>query len=435
MNKFWTIFKSEYLQVVKKKSFIAGIILTPLFMVAFTMLPAFLASQDVSEQTPYSIVDLDNREIGSQLAEALTRYKLEDDSTIETYPLREIYELRQSDSDSLSSLRRHLDSLILTKSLKRYIVIFPNAESNDSVLMVSKSMNFKASNRYDNRISDILTQFRLKNSNIDLPLDTLLNITHRIDMMQESPGGKTKDFMATYFGALIFVMIIFGSIIGFGQILMRSIIEEKNSRIMEVLISSVSPFQLMMGKVLGLGAANLTQVSVWGAIGFLIFLFRGAVDIPVQVSSIVFNPILIVFFVIYLLIGYIMYSTMFALIGSICTTDKETQNFIFPIVMSLMLPVILLMYIVQQPDSLITIIMSFIPFLTPTMMVARLNIVAPEVFTLSDPIIVEALIGIVTTGLTCLGLIWLTSRIFRMGILMYGKRATIPEIMKWIKYK
>ncbi len=435
MDKFWTIFKSEYAQVVKKKSFIVGIILTPVFMIGITILPAFFASQDVATQSVYSIIDVDGRGISDQFAESLARYKLEDDSTTESYRLKNIYTIPKDMPDSVSALRKHLDSLVLAKDIKRYVVIYPDAELNDSVLMVSKSMSFRASGRYDRRISDILTQLRLEQSEIDANVDTILNITRRIDMMQESPGGKTKDFMTTYFSALIFVFIIFGSVMGFGQILMRSVIEEKNSRVMEVLMSSVSPFQLMMGKVFGLGAANLTQVGIWGLIGFVLFNFRGSMEISDQISGVIFNPVIITFFVLFLIVAYVMYSTLFALVGSICSTDKETQNFIFPITMSLMLPIIVLMYIVQQPDSIATMIMTYIPILTPTMMIARINVMAPESFSFADPIVLEATIGLFTSALFAVGLIWLTSRIFRMGILMYGKRATLPEIMKWVRYK
>ncbi len=158
-------------------------------------------------------------------------------------------------------------------------------------------------------------------------------------------------------------------------------------------------------------------------------------DIPPQVSDILFNPVLMTFFVLFLLTAYVMYSTMFALIGSICNTDKETQGFIFPITMSLMLPIFVLMYIVQHPDSTVTRVMSFIPPLTPTMMIARLNISVPDSFSLANPIVLDATIGVLATMAFSLGLIWLSARVFRMGILMTGKRATLPEIMKWIRYK
>jgi ABC-2 type transport system permease protein len=226
------------------------------------------------------------------------------------------------------------------------------------------------------------------------------------------------------------------TVLGYGQILMRAVIEEKSSRIIEVVVSSVSPFQLMAGKIIGLGLASLTQVGIWVAVGAIVYGLKGNLNISGSVSEIVFNPIFIAFFVVFLILGYILYSTIFALIGSICNNDKEAQNFIFPIVMSMLLPVMLAMYVVQEPDSLIAVVLSLIPFFTPTMMILRLNIVgAGSTFTLSNPIILEAVIGIILTALTILAVTWITSKVFRIGILMYGKRATFPEIIKWVRYK
>ncbi len=435
MRKFWTILKAEYAQVVRKKSFLVGIILTPLFVIIISVLPAMLANKGISTPEKYAVIDTDGRGIGEQFVEALRRYKLDDDSTTQAYKLTQLYDLPADAATRLDSLRTVLDSAILQKQLKYYFIIYPNIEKTDSALMVSKALSFKTSARFERRISDILASMRLEDSNINLPVDSVLTMTRSIDLIMASPGGKSRDFMTIYFGAFIFIMIVFISVISFGQVLMRSVIEEKNSRVMEVLVSSVSPFQLMMGKVIGLGMANLTQIGIWVAIGLLLFFFRGAVEIPSQIAGVVFNPILIAYFVIFLIIAYIIYSSMFAFIGSICNTDKEAQNFIFPIVMSLMLPVFLLMYIVQEPDSTLSVVLSLIPIFTPTMMVARLNIIGPDVFSFADPIILEATIGVVISALFALFMIWVTGRVFRVGILMYGKRPTLPEIIKWVRYK
>lgn len=434
MRKFWTIVKAEFSQVVKKKSFLIGIILTPAFLVLITVLPALLADRGVSQPVRYAIVDIDGQGIGQRLSQAMTRYKLDDDSTTEAYNLSGLYFVPHASSDQVDSLRSALDTAIGAGRLKYYVVIFPDIINNDSALLVSKSINFRTAARFDARISGILSEMRLENSNINLPIDSVMAMTRRIEMQQASPGGKKRDFMTVYFGAFIFIMIIFMSIIGFGQILMRSVIEEKNSRIMEVLVSSVSPFQLMLGKVIGLGAANLTQIAVWVGIGAVLFLYRGALNVPAEIGGIVFNPVLIVFFILFLIIAYVMYSSIFAFIGSICNTDKEAQNFMFPIIMSLMLPVLLLMYIIQEPDSTLSVVLSMIPILTPTMMVARLNIAAPETFNLADPIILEAVIGLIIALAFTVFLVWVTARVFRVGILMYGKRPTLPEIIKWVRY-
>jgi ABC-2 type transport system permease protein len=435
MKKFWTIFAAEYAQVVKKKSFLIGIILTPAFMVLITVLPAMLMDKGISKPESYVVIDADGRGIGAQFTTSLERYKLDSDSTIDAYKLVKLYEVPPDQAKTLDSVRGILDSMLLTKQLKHYVVLMPRLEETDSILMVSKSTNFKTSTRFDRRISDILAAMRLEKSNINLSIDSVLSMTRRVEMSQVSPGGKTRDFMSMYFGALVFVMIVAMSVLGFGGILMRSIIEEKNSRVMEVLISSVSPFQLMMGKIAGLGFANLTQVGIWILIGLVLFANRSSLNIPASVGQIIFNPVLIVFFVIFLIIAYIMYSAIFAFIGSICSTDKETQNFMFPVTMSIMLPIFIMTYIVQEPESVITTVLSLIPIFTPTMMVLRVNIMSPETFSFSNPIVLEATIGVALSVLFTIGIVWVTGRVFRMGILMTGKRATFPEIMKWIRYK
>lgn len=435
MKKFWTIFSSEYAQVVKKKSFIVGIILTPAVMLLITILPAMLVNKGISAPESYVVVDADGRGIGARFASSLERYKLDSDSTVAAYKLVRLSDIPADQPQALDSIRGVLDSMLLDKRLKHYVILMPRLEETDSVLMVSKSMSFKTSARFDRRISDILAAMRLEKSNINLSIDSVLSMTRRVEMSQISPGGKTRDFTMIYFGGLVFIMIIIMSVLGFGGILMRSIIEEKNSRVMEVLISSVSPFQLMMGKITGLGFANLTQVGIWILIGLVLFANRTSLNIPANIGQMLFNPVLIVFFVVYLIIAYIMYSAMFAFIGAICSTDKETQNFMFPVTMSILLPIFIMTYIVQEPESLATTILSLVPMFTPTMMILRINIMAPETFSLGNPIVLEALIGVVLSVLFTIGIVWVTGRVFRMGILMTGKRATFPEIMKWIRYR
>jgi ABC-2 type transport system permease protein len=435
MDKFWTVFKTEYAQIVKKKSFLVGVFLTPLFIGILMFVPALLADKGIESPQAYSIIDADGRGLGQRFAKALQRYKLDNDTLTQAYALENIYTVDANDLARIDSLRVHLDSLLQNKQLKYYVIIGPRPEKTDSVLLVSRSTNFKTAARFDNRISDILSSVRLENSNINLPVDSILTLTRRIDMQQLSPGGKSRDFLTLYFTGLVFVMIIFMTVISYGQVLMRSIIEEKSSRIVEVLVSSLSPSQLMYGKILGLGAANLTQVAIWVAVGLAIFLFKGPANVPTEIIGTVFNPIYVGFFVLYLLIAYLMFSTMFAFIGSICTTDKEAQNFIFPITMSLILPIIINMSIIQDPDSTLAVVLSLIPIFTPTIMVLRLTYANLDIFSFSEPIIAQATLGLVISAVFTAFVIWLSAKVFRMGILMYGKRATLPEIVKWVRHR
>lgn len=433
MSKLWVIIKREYTQIVKKKSFLIGIVLTPLFMVAVTVLPALLAEKKSAATERIAIIDLDGQGIGERFAEEIKKYNLDDGRP--AYDVTQIYEIDPEDTIAVSSARDELDSLILAKRLKSYLVINRGIEDNDSCIMVAKSFGFRTNRRFDWNISKILSSLRLEKTNINIGIDSVLNLTRRVGFAQQAPGGKERDFLTWYMAGIVFVMIIFITVIGYGQVLMRAVIEEKSSRIMEVIVSSVSPFQLMAGKIIGLGLASLTQVGVWVAIGLTIYGFRGNLNISTDISEIIFNPVFIAYFVIYLVLGYLLYSTLFAFIGSIVNSDKEAQNFVFPITISLILPVILAMYIVQEPDSTIATTLSLIPFLTPTMMVLRLNFIGVSTFSFSTPIVLEATLGVILTALTILAVIWVTARVFRIGILMYGKRPTLPEIIKWVGHK
>lgn len=432
MNKLWVIISREYAQVVKKKSFLIGIILLPVFMIGITVLPALLANKKPATSMNMAIIDLDGRNVGEKFAEKLERYKLDDSSL--TYEVGEIYNIDASDSAKYAAVRAQLDTALESNKIKSYLVLFDGIVENDSCIVVAKSFSFRTADRFDWTITRVLTEARLANTEINLGIDSVLSLTHRTEFTQMAPGEKQRNFEIIYLAGIVFVMIIFGTVVGYGQILMRSVIEEKNSRIVEVMVSSVTSFQLMAGKIIGLGMASLTQVAIWMVIGMGIYYFRGDLSISAEISDVLFNPVLIFFFVIYLILGYLLYSTLFALIGSIVNSEKEAQGFVFPITMTVMLPIILSMYIVQEPESALAVILSLIPFLTPTMMLVRLNIISPTGFSLANPIIMQSFIGMVITILTILAAIWVAAKIFRVGILMYGKRPTLPEIIRWIKY-
>nr|MBN2277942.1 ABC transporter permease [candidate division Zixibacteria bacterium] len=433
MSKLWIVISREYAQVVKKKSFLVGIFLTPIFMIMVTILPALLAQKKSSSTENIAIIDLDNQGIGERFREVLAEYKIDDGRP--AYDVREIYYADPQDSSGIASIRRELDSLINAKELKMYLVLNRGIENNDSCIMVAKSFGFVTGSRLDRGISRILAGRRLEKSNINLAVDSVLHLARSVEFTMEAPGGKKRDFLTLYLAGIVFVMIIFMTVIGYGQILMRAVIEEKNSRIIEVLVSSISPFQLMAGKIIGMGLASLTQLGIWILIGAVIYNFKGTLNINADISGVIFNPVLIVYFVIYLILGYLLFSTLFAFIGSIVNSDKEAQNFIFPITMILLLPVLIAMNVVQEPDSTLATTLSLIPFFTPTMMILRLNIIGVDHFSFSEPIIFQATLGVILTIITILIVTWITSRVFRIGILMYGKRPTLPEILRWMRYK
>lgn len=436
MNKLWVIIKREYLQVVKKKSFLIGIILTPIMMSALMILPAWLAKSKSTEAEKLAIIDQSGVEVGHKFAESLEQYTLEE--TDEPYYIITRHEtLATDDSSGVAKLETEFGQLIYDKELKYFLVIKPEAHLSDTnIYLVTNSDNFVSLRRFERQLSNILSSIRLNETNINLAVDSVMHLTRTMDLPVRDTLGEETSFGIKYFTGMVFVGLLFGMIVGYGQLVMRSIIEEKNSRVMEVLVSSASPFQLMLGKILGLCAANLSQMAIWLLLGSVLYLSRGSVDIDPGIYKIVFNPVVIIFFFLFMLSGYLLFSTLFALVGAIVNTEKEAQSFIMPITMTNVIPFMLAIHVVQEPNSTLSTVLSFIPLLTPTMMMMRVVFVAPSVtdYSLFSGIVGEATLGFIILCVTTVGLIWVTAKIFRVGILMYGKRPTLPEIIKWVRY-
>ncbi|MEW6412853.1 MAG: ABC transporter permease [Candidatus Zixiibacteriota bacterium] len=436
MSKFWVIFKREYAQVVKKKSFVVGIFLTPALMAGFLILPTMFVNTKSSEAEPLAVIDRTGMGIGQRFAESLQQYRLEDTSRA-YYDVKGIFEIDVADSARFIAVEDSLRALIANEELKYTLVVGPDAYLCDSCMyMITNSDKFRTMKRFEDRLSNILSSVRLEVSDVNLGVDSVLSLTRQVELPTRDAKGESLPFVVKYLGSLLFVMLMFGMIMAYGQMVMRSVIEEKSSRIMEVMISSVTPFQLLLGKILGLGAATFTQAAVWIIIGSGIYSMKATLNIDPSVDRLVFNPAIAVFFVLFLVTGYLLYSALFAFIGSIVNSEKEAQNFVFPITMSMVLPVMIAMYVVQEPNSPVSIALSMFPFFTPTMMTMRVVFMAPTLqsYSLFSGILAQATIGFVIVTLSVIGMIWLTSKVFRIGILMYGKRPTLPEIMRWVKY-
>ncbi len=435
MSKMLTVAKHEYVQVVKKKSFVVGLILTPLLMAGFMVIPALLATQQASEAQKMAVLDASGQQIGEKFIESLDDYTLPD-SDDPYYNVVGLFEVAD-DEERYRQVYDSLANMIVQKDIRFFVVVRPGAYYyDDSVFTVSNAEDFRSINRFEHKLETILSSRRLEMADINIGIDSVLALTRDLDMTVKDVKGEAMPFEIKYFASLIFVMILFAMIIGYGQLTMRSVIEEKNSRIMEVLVSSVTPMQLMLGKLFGLLGAAATQTGIWVGAGLILFMFRGAFALDISIERIIFNPLIVATFVVMLLGGYLLFSTLFALIGSIVNTEQEAQSMVAPITMILILPVVGAIGVVQDPNSSIAFWLSMIPFLAPTLMLMRVVFIAPSVtdYSLFSGILGETILSSVILILTIAFIIWLTAKIFRIGILMYGKRPTLPEIVKWVRY-
>jgi ABC-2 type transport system permease protein len=437
MNKFLTIMKREYAQVVKKKSFLIMTLLTPVIMAGFMIVPSFLMSKGMkSEAESYAVIDRDGNQLGEQLAVEMEHYTLDDDSTA-AYSTAAI---ATPDSANYTAVYDSLVQSIRERELKYLLVLHPDAHLADTNrLLVTNSENRLTISRLEYRLSKVLSKRRLEESNINLPVDSVLALTARTNLPRQDTKGEYVNPMFKMLAGIILLMLIYLLILIDGQALMQSIIDEKTDRIMEVLVSSATPFQLMAGKILGTGLAALTQVGIWilAGVGVMLYSSSTGTAIDPAISRTVFNPATVVSFVLFLTSGYLLFSTCFAFIGSIVNSPKEAQSMILPLIMVLIAPGMLVgIAAMQFPDATWVKALSFVPPYTPLIMMTRVCSTAPTVEgnALLSPIMGEALIGFVLVILTTVGAIWITARVFRVGILMYGKRPNLPEIMKWIRH-
>ena len=248
-----------------------------------------------------------------------------------------------------------------------------------------------------------------------------LNSTKISAQGEEKVGGG--GFMMVFsFGLLIYM-----SVLMYGQIVLGAVIEEKETRIAEILFSSMRAFPLMMGKLIGVSLVALTQLSIWG-IAFMLFAGFGVGMMAAQgmtVSLPHVPAIVFVYFVLYFLLGYFIYATIYALIGSMVTTTQEGGQLALPVVLMLVAGFYFVFPIIRSPNSSLAFWASMFPFLAPMTMMVRITTEMPPTW--------QILLSLGIGFGTVIGLTWLASRIYRVGMLMYGKKATIPEVWRWVR--
>lgn len=421
MRKIWTLIKREYKESVYKKSFIFMTLLTPLLMIAMGVIPSLLISLETEEEAKINIID-QSQFIYTQLAQTLQ-------DTMENGELKYVLREIKSESSDITNILQDQKSLIEKEEINALLVIPDNVVEEGKLDFYSKNVaNFDLNRVLRSNISKIVIDHRLNQSGLDPAVINDLTKGLQMTTIKITKGGKESErgFLDEYFSTFIFILILYMTLIFSGSAIMRSIIQEKTSRIIEVLLGSANPFQLMAGKIIGQGSVGLTQYIIWSVFGILLVLYGGNV-MPLSAKYFSFSPTIFIYFILFYLLGYLFYASLFSAIGAITNSDQESQQLIFPVIMFLIVPLMMLGVLVKNPDSTLITTMSMIPFFSPIMMFGRINI--------SNPPFIEVAGSILILIVSIVFLIWIVSKIFRVGILMYGKRPTLPEIIKWFSYK
>jgi ABC-2 type transport system permease protein len=407
LAKIGPILRREYLESVRKKSFFFGLLATPAIMIAMVYLPLAARRMVSSEEMRIALVDraggwAEEFRVGLQ-----EEFSKPQDSNLVT-------EIAPDAETPLSTLEQRLR----TGELTGWILLPSDFAQTGRFQYYSETVTDPgAMSRIEGLAGRILARRKAGSMGLDpAAADGLLRPAEMKTFQVGRQGGKEADFAAVYLRAVTLVLILFFALMPTGQILMRSVIEEKSNRVIEVLLSSVTPKELMIGKIFGLGAVGLTLLGVWAACAGVLIWRSGTSPWDVRLA---------LTFLLYFIPGYFFYAAVLASVGSICTSEREAQPFLTPISLMLVFPVMIGIMIAQSPDHPVARVLSFIPFFTPSLMLFRHAIREPAVW----ETIATWCTLVASTGF----MIAASARIFETGILLTGKRPTIPEVLRWLR--
>jgi len=428
MNKIWLVIKREYITRVRNKTFLMSTILLPLVMVLFIAGAVFFAARPEGKK---------------RIAVAEKSGELEQFLKSDTSKM--IFDFN-SGADTSNFVQKGFDGFL-------YPV---DSSGRHFLLKTSKAASNETMDRLRDRLSSAYTSSKLLEKNITVEQIDSINNASSSYYTVDNTDEKNKNVNSAINSAIGFAsgIIIYITMFIFGAMVMRGVMEEKTTRIAEVIISSVKPFQLMMGKIIGIGAVGLTQMLLWIILIFIISMAAGAflpTDVMQQVQDIQNNPgmmssnpgqfstaakgianltnlnwpLIVGCFLFYFLGGYLFYSALFAAVGSVVNEDpQEAQSLMFPIIMPIIFAFIIMSSNIDKPDSPVMVWASIIPFTSPIVMMGRLAS-SPPFWQVAVSML--SLIGgfILTT--------WLAGKIYRTGILLYGKKPSWKEMIKWIR--
>jgi ABC-2 type transport system permease protein len=423
MRKILSVIKREYIQIVRTKGFIIGTILGPVLMAAFIVVPILVQFVSVDQQEKIGVVDL-SQEVFVELDKKLDQ-KLKDGDR--RYLLEE-YEPK----GDVEALLEELNRKVLAKELTAYIFIPENiAEGGEAEYVAEHVSDFDKRGNFNQALSSIIIERRLRGEGLDPQKIGQYMRPVGLTTKKVTKRGVERDTGGTFVISWFLVLVLYMTVIFYGQIILRGVIEEKSSRMVEIVLSSMRPFQLMAGKILGIAAVGFTQYAIWALFGIAaarysknivtrFFPAAAAFDMP-TIPAYIF-----VYFIIFFILGYFLYGTIYAGIGSMVNNEKEAQQLVMPVTMFLVVPLLIMAFVLRSPDSSVSVVLSLIPFFAPILMLLRICVLLPPF-----PQIAASIVFLV---LTTILMIWISAKIYRVGILMYGKRPSFGEIVKWMRY-
>jgi ABC-2 type transport system permease protein len=424
MGKLWVITAREFLERVRTKWFFIGTALGPVLFGAMMILPGWMQSraQASPEVARIIILDATGVELGQRIAGALGG--VTDTAGTE---VREVNPAELAAAESLAT------TAVVQRERQGYLVI-------DSATIGGLRARYAGRNAsavsdmetLQRHVRDQVMGMRLEREGVSASIAaSVVSSRLRLETERLTERGRGGSGMVNAFLGFGVAFLLYIAIFLYGQNVLRGVMEEKQTRVAEVVVSSVPPSRLLAGKVLGVGAVGLTQMLIWVVAGYTLVQLRGpilssvgvqAADMPLPAMPVDALLLLLLFF----LLGYVFYAAMFAAVGAMVNSEQEAQQALQPVMLLLVFSIIFVMPVMMNPTSTMAIALSIIPFSAPIIMPLRLTV------TPVPPL--ELVASLLSLGVGTLATVWLASRIYRVGLLMYGKRPTLRELGRWIRY-
>ncbi|MDO4704290.1 ABC transporter permease [Tannerella sp.] len=428
MNSIGLIIKREYIRRVRKKSFVLLTFLTPLLMIALIFVPLWLSSIKSSEIFQVSVIDETGKYVS--LFKDVDNYRF--------------FDGKASVPASQDEVKEVFATLKITDDLLEH----PEAAALYSHKQIPEALSRTVNETLRKQIeSDKIASYQIPRLE-EIIRESQIRFQVQTIKLSEDGSESQSSVSLAYAIGILFTMTIYMFIIMYGSMVMQGVSEEKTNRIVEIMVSSVRPFDLMMGKIIGIGLVGLTQLFLWGIltmVGFTVIgLFFGAgADAAVamqqggaatagemgewmaKLQSFNFSEILFLF-VVYFFGGYLLYASLFAAIGSVIDHPEDAQQFMTPVILILAFALYAGIYSIENPDGPLAFWCSMIPFTSPVVMMMRIPYEIP---------LWQTLLSVFLLFASAVGLTWISAKIYRIGILIYGKKPNLKEIVRWLSFK
>jgi ABC-2 type transport system permease protein len=454
MNKFLAVVKREYVQRVRTKLFVIMTILGPILLAVFTIVPQLLFNIKAGGATRIAVVDQTE---GTRLYQSIHDSLLKTDRRDESAGTSRVAETANANTKdrmektgksmsgsfyvervdlnnrSLAAIKTELNQQIGKNKLDGYLVIPADILTNTNSKPAYYGRNVGdvfTREQIEDRLNSAVRRERLIQAGVKAK--DIEEVSKPVDLATYSVNEKgeegAKDSGAGFVMVFVIAFLIYLTVLLYGQVVLGAVVEEKETRIAEIMFSSVRSFTLMFGKLIGVSLVALTQLAIWGlalvalsAWGISMLAARGFSDI----SPPNLPPFFFVYFFLFFVLGYFIYATVYLLVGSMVTTTQEGGQVALPIVFLLMAGLYMAFPVIRSPNSPFAFWISMVPFFSPIVMLVRIVSQTPPLWQIA----LSLLIGAVTV----VALLWLAARIYRVGMLMYGKKASIPEVWRWVR--